>query len=451
MTGGRIAALYAIWALPLVLALAWIVPPWTNTDEPFHMLRAVSLAHGHIVGTSFDNPDTSGPAGSGGFSDNAIFEAFAGFAKMSWLEQQPNGQVTAALLKKSDAVKWHRDLGLAWFGSTAQYPPSFYLPDIAGYWIGRAAGMRVNATLMLSRCLNSIMFVAMSAAAIARARRLRLLLVTLLMLPMTLALAASANQDAGIIATTALVVAELDRIAADGRHAFGLELSAMAAGLAFVSGARPPYIGLLPLLTVAAPGRRGRLALIAAFGAVGVWCGLVALFVMRALGGSDPRGQFLRLVAHPALVLTIAVNSFAQSLGTYCWEFVGRLAWNDTPLPRLYLVLAYTAIALAACASTAGPGLGRRTVLAGTLFVAAAIFGVQYLDWTPLGMDHVVGVTGRYFLPPVIALGLALPNWRQGRHFTRPAHLAVALLGAVTPAVMLHHIVLHFYVVPGTL
>jgi hypothetical protein len=198
----RFALIYAVWALPLTIMLAVMVPPFTNADEPFHMLRAVALAHFHVIGKRFDNHCHNCPTGSGGESDMAVFYAFGPLSTLSWLPNQPDGQVSASMLAASNAVGWQKDAtGNVWFGSTAQYPPAFYVPDIAGYWIGRAAGLRVDATLCLCRCLNALTFVALAALAIARARRLRPILAALLMLPMTLALAASASQDAGIIAT----------------------------------------------------------------------------------------------------------------------------------------------------------------------------------------------------------------------------------------------------------
>jgi len=445
MSGRRIAALYAIWALPLLLVLSWVVPPWTNTDEPFHMLRAVQIAHGQIIGQRFENPDKTGPKGSGGLSDNAIFEAFAPLAKMSWLPDQPNGQVTRAMLAKSNTVKWHRDLGLAWFGATVRYPPFFYMPDIAGYWIGRAAGMHVNATLRLSRCLNALVFVAMAAVSIARARRLRLLLATLLMLPMTLALAASANQDGTMIAGMALIVAQLDRIAAENRRARPWEFTALVCGMAVIIAARPPYIGLLPILLAVAPGHRAKLSLLAAAGAIAAWCAAVAYYAMRPLNG-DPATKLLVLLAYPLSIFTIFAKTLHIYAATYAWQFVGLLAWNDTRLPLPYLALAYGTIVLAAAASMAGPGLRSRFVLPCTLLVAAIMFAVQYLDWTPAGADHVDGIFGRYFLPPALALGLALPAWCYASRLTVPAYLAIALFAVATPAIMVHHIAMHFYI-----
>jgi hypothetical protein len=440
-----LAIIYAVWALPLLITLVIVTPPWTVTDEPFHMLRAVSLAHGHIIGTRFANPDRTLPVASGGMSDGEIYAAFAGLARMSWLPDQPNGQVTAAMLRKSDAVKWSRLQWLTWFGSTAQYPPAFYLPDMLSYWVGRACGLHINTTLRLARGFNALLFVAGAALAIARARRLRLLMTAILMLPTSLALAASANQDAALFATTALVVAQLDRIADAARRPNGAELAWMAVGLTCVAAARPPYAFFLLLLVWRGTGMAGRAVCAAAAASVVAWCGLVAAYVMVPMGESHPAAQLALVLTDPMVIFAVAWNTLLLSSGTYAWEFVGKLGWNDFPLPAPYLGLAGVTLAMAALGSAAGPAAQRAKVIAGCILTVGAIFIVQFLDWTPPGTDHVTGVAGRYFIPIALVAGLALPQWPRAPSFRQPAILLLSLFAAVTPGVMLHHIVVHYY------
>jgi len=441
----RVALVYAAWALPLTIMLAVIVPPFTNTDEPFHMLRAVALAHLHVIGERFQGGCHNCSTGSGGASDMAVLYAFGPLAPMSWLPDQPDGQVKSALLAKSNAVTWQTNpTGNVWFGSTAQYPPAFYVPDIVGYWIGRAAGMRVDATLLLCRCLNAITFVAMAALAIARARRLRPILAALLMLPMTLALAASASQDAGMIATIALVVAHIERTIAEGRRFTKAELALLAAGLTCVVGARPPYYPILLLLLPAAPGRAGNIAAAAAAAVAGLWCLLIASFVMVPLGEGNPSAELAALLHDPASVFVIAANTLRNS-GSYAWEFIGKLAWNDRPLPAWFLGLAAMNVLIAAAASASGFRAGR-CVAAGVACSVMLIFAVQLFDWGPPGANHVIGVQGRYFIPLAIVMTLALPRLSAGARLQIPASALSMCLGVVTPAVMLNHVLHHFFI-----
>jgi uncharacterized membrane protein len=215
------ATLFAIWAFPLLLMIAVAMPPWMNSDEPFHMLRAVHVAHGGILGTRSAQKDWAG-----GPSDPAIYDAYGAMHRPSW---DRDAKVTQAELTASDAVKWHRETTPAWFGNTVQYAPFFYLPDAVSYWIGRALGLHVNLTLRLARIVNAVIFTLLSAIAIATARQTRPFLMAVLMLPMSLALGASASQDAILIPVAALTVAWLDRMIDEARTPSTLMLAALAA------------------------------------------------------------------------------------------------------------------------------------------------------------------------------------------------------------------------------
>jgi len=59
----------------------------------------------------------------------------------------------------------------------------------------------------------------------------------------------------------------------------------------------------------------------------------------------------------------------------------------------------------------------------------------------------VTGVVGRYFTPLAIASALALPSFAYAETARRKlAYAALAALAFITPATMLHHIALRFYV-----
>jgi hypothetical protein len=58
----------------------------------------------------------------------------------------------------------------------------------------------------------------------------------------------------------------------------------------------------------------------------------------------------------------------------------------------------------------------------------------------------VMGVEGRHFVPLALLVGLALPNLRWARWFQVPGCGALAAMGVVTPVVMVHHLVSHFYI-----
>jgi uncharacterized membrane protein len=76
----------------------------------------------------------------------------------------------------------------------------------------------------------------------------------------------------------------------------------------------------------------------------------------------------------------------------------------------------------------------------------ALVFALQYLSWTAPGSDLVDGVQGRYFIPVAVVFALAMPSWRGLGARARPfALVGLASLGVVTPVVVVHALVMRYY------
>jgi len=174
---------------------------------------------------------------------------------------------------------------------------------------------------------------------------------------------------------------------------------------------------------------------------------------MVPIGPSDPAAQLHNLMAHPELTVAIVRNTMLQSgtyaseFSTYASEFIGRLAWNDQPLPAAYLPLAGGVLGLAALAGMAGEVRRPAYTWLAVGFAVGTIMVLQYLDWTPPGRDRAEGVVGRYFNTLFLILSLALPSierWAPARRYA--SCVGLIILALVTPAVMAHHVVLRFYI-----
>jgi uncharacterized membrane protein len=432
------ALLFLLYAVPLLLAIALITPAWQEPDEPFHLLRAVQIAHGGLLGTR-------AWGSAGGDSDPAIYRAYE---PVRLVAMHGERRITRAALAASAAVRWQPSTVYTPFPNTAQYGPVFYMPQAAAYWLGRAGGLTVNHTLLLARVVNATLFALVAAAAIATARRTRPLLTALLLLPTTLFLAASAGQDSLLLACTALAVSLIDRATDEARAATPHASIILAAILTVIAMARPPYAGFLLLLLAITPRPqpRGIRLLLPATLIVLAWCIAVALQVSIRLGGGDIHQQLAFLAADPGRIPGIIATTARAFTLEYWVQFIGVLGWTDTRLPTAYIVLASVTLALAVLASTNGRPRQPLLVLVGVAFAVIAIFVLQYLTWTWPGQPLITGVLGRYFIAPAMILTLALPHipWR-GSKLIYAANAAIMLQAAVTPAVVLHALVSRYY------
>jgi uncharacterized membrane protein len=170
------------------------------------------------------------------------------------------------------------------------------------------------------------------------------------------------------------------------------------------------------------------------------------LHVSVRLGGADIARQLALLGADPWQIPRIAMATVRAFGVEYAVQFVGVLGWTDTRLPPVYIAGVGVVLLLTALAGTQGPARRPMLPLAGAIIATFAIFVLQYLTWTWPGQPMVTGVLGRYFLPVAMILALALPRLRI--RVGTIACYAVLAQAIVTPAVMLHSIILRYYIVP---
>ncbi len=434
-------AAFAAWLLPVLMMIALLTPPFQNSDEPTHVARIVQVAHGGLAGFRFMGM-------GGGISDPAVYQAFK---PVDPLAMHPEARSNAAELQASGSVRWGRAEDFVGFPNTALYPPTFYLPSAAAYWIGRAAKLHVDRTIQLMRMADALAFTAVAWMALATARRLRPLMAAILMLPMTLSLACAASQDSLMIAAVALAVGIIDRVTSETRDANVGELAWAAILLTAAGMARPPYLCLLPLLLLLRkrPDRAVLQALAAGAGCVLAWSAFVGMHTMVKLAGSDAARQLQLIVADPLMVPRVAWATLINLTGGYWRQFIGTLGWTDTPVPGAAIIAYSLVLVLAAVACGVGPARRAFVTCASVGAAIVAVFVIQYFTWSSPGQDVVAGVLGRYFLVPALAAGLALPALGRTAGLCRLASRAVLGVTAVaTPAVVAHTLVLRYYLAP---
>ncbi|KVC41550.1 hypothetical protein WS58_17965 [Burkholderia pseudomultivorans] len=260
----------------------------------------------------------------------------------------------------------------------------------------------------------------------------------------------SMSQETLIFPVAFLLVAYLDR--SIERAAVVKARSLILVGLALVLciSARPPYAGLLllllcPGLKVQVDGygwvRRGMAGLsIGLVGAAAVWWFSAAAWAPVPPPRSVP-GQLAYLIEHPAAIFEIAIATMRANGMFYLQSFVGILGWLNVHLTSRYYVAAGCAGVFAAIWSACAPAnvgvhsnANRACLIVSVLASVGMIFGALYLTWTVVQAPIVEGVQGRYFVPLVPVIGLAIagatPVGGPGAGGTITARLlAVALLG----------------------
>ncbi|AWN45427.1 hypothetical protein DK419_03085 [Methylobacterium terrae] len=442
-------AAFAALGLPLCLILAFLVPLGEVADESAHLLRAVALLDGQVVGHRETVTYSDGVARpAAGVTVDPAWEALS--------RGRPPAPHVNPIPDPMPALGRPAFLPLYTIGT---YFPGFYVPAALAIGAGQALGLSHAASALLGRLAGAAAYGALGFAALALARRGRALLFGVLVLPMGLSLAASFNQDALMIAACALAAALLT-----GEDPWRRRLAAVLVALVVL--AKPPYAAIAAMLLVPLPPRfwtspvvwrRVGTAVLAvlpgvawilytttqiatpvprlAYEAGPLWPGpRPAQFL-----GTDTRAQAQVLLAHPGLLLTLPAQCFFSLKRALILAAgaIGIFGWIDRMLPAA--IYAAWGLGLAGLALLCGRSVRVRWIDLGLLGAAALLTAwlvalSQYLSWTDVGDVRIYGPQGRYFLPLIPMLVLAVaprPAPATGLRWALVVGTAVAALDLV--------------------
>lgn len=422
--GATLARTYLVGALLLSSVLCFVTAPFFAPDEPAQSLRALALAHGHLLpqmpGEEAGDPEDSGAVAAMDAVDDI---------RMQWergnrdFHDRSYGPMSVADAARVGTMRWTGKQEFTGFGNTAVYPPLLYAPQMVGWRMGEALRLTIVGSLRLARLLTAWCAVLLGWAALRIAGGRGWMLLPLLLLPSVVFLEASCSQDALLLPSCALVAGLVVR-ALDGRR--GLSAGELAVGglcAGACAMARPPYLALALLLFVPAVEAGGGWrrwvrpagALAAAAVMCGGWMAAVARFGIDTADEADPARQMGFLRAHPVSGVAAVLRGTAEG----AWDFVHRglyvVGWNDL-LPH-HGVAAAVSVCLAALAVCA-PGVAvtrrssRALLMAAVLLPLLGISLAEYVIWTPPGLRTVYGVMPRYWFAALPAAMLLVASVR---------------------------------------
>ena len=261
---------------------------------------------------------------------------------------------------------------------------------------------------------------------------------------------ASASQDATLIAFTALAFALISKQIDIGAPLTLSRVAVLTLSLLIVSLGRPPYAALLLVLVTPRLIPRWKnfsawlpgVVLASLVAAVTLFWWLSAFTATRAVAfpnaanwAVNPKLQLLNMLHDPAIVVSLA--GFAVShAALYIAGMIGILGWSDTLFPATYY-LAMVLVVLTACIAELAHGKTAKKsltllLLASIFATIVAVFLIEYLTWTPVGVPEIIGVQGRYFIPLAIAAGIGLPRLLESATTYRWATAVVVLSQLLT-------------------
>lgn len=407
--------LFVLLALPVSCFMAWAMPPYFNVDETNHVMRAETVLQGQFFGAR----DADGS--SGGLIDTGLLVLLEQY----WpVMSQPGQLVTPDRMVAASAVAWTGETRFVHIPNTAIYPPTLYLPTMAGLWAGKGLDLSVAHSILLARLVNIAFAVGLVALALRLAAFGHAAMLGVLLWPLCLTQYAACSQDGLFIALAALYVALLSRAIADGRKATGVEFLGLAVITLLISMSRPANLALLLPLLLVMPGRIGRvpgwLALPPVLLLTAAWALHAVLFVqvMQVHGDVVPdlRGQLAHMATYPLAFPAALMATLCEWAWPYIVAMLGWVGWGQVNimLPDALYPAYLWAFGLLLALTALMPGnrpapTVKAGIAAGLLGTVLAIFLLQYLTFSAVGAGQVDGVQGRYFAPLALLLGLLVP------------------------------------------
>jgi uncharacterized membrane protein len=407
---------FAPLAVAAGLFMLFVTPPFQAPDESGHFYRAFQLSEGRIVAERDGNS-------VGGHLPQSLYEMASAFGEGSFKSSRKvNMQTFRSLL----GVPFEEEPRVfVNFWNTAVYSPVQYLPQVAGVWMGRAAGLSVLQMTYAGRLMNFLVWLVLVYLAVRTIPVFKWAVVMLALMPMHIFLAASMSGDAMTNGLALLLTALVMRVALSENRLPVATRVWVVVLCVLLSLSKLVYFPLSAMVLVVPANRFGGrqkkalfccLAIGAAVLAEALWACLIR-HTVTTIPGTQPREQILFMLSQPWAYLAVVAATLFSYWRAYIDMFIGVLGWLDTPLP-LWVYISYPAALAAVALADRGEGgpmrLWQKALLVVfCLVVGGMIVSLQYITSSQLKAGIVLGIQSRYFIPLALPVLLLLYNQKM--------------------------------------
>jgi uncharacterized membrane protein len=416
----RPASVFVLLSLVFGSAITIVIPPLRGPDEIAHFLRIYSYTRGELL------PAAEVDGRKGIFIERELYAQLLFFkdAGERFVRNREKGLRYGEIMQEHQQPdgalhEEEQDTRFMPFAGTEGYNPVAYAPYLIAAEIGNLLGLDFPKLLYLMRLVGVITFTAAAAYAIKLTPTLKWAFVFIAMLPVSVYNRSVLSAD-GAALSCALVITALSFCAVQQQG----RVWERSVWMTLCALSKPPQIVfvLLELMVARVTELRCRwrkLALVVApsfilspLWIIAVSADVAAWRLLEAetnpLEQFDPLWKLAYMWEHP-LHFPLAMWTALTVWGDRLWpELIGVLGWQDILLPPwAYLVLTVILLLVALQKlNLDDAGRVRAAVITGLTVVAyiVMVYLIFFITYTPLNIDHVRGVQGRYF---VIALPTA--------------------------------------------
>lgn len=387
------------------------IPAFNSPDEYSHYLRSYEVSRGHLT--------SEGNGGNDLFSYGRTFNSglVPDFSAKNHVSLWDIGENVDQQIDREKTQFYG-------FGNTALYAPTSYLPQAVGIRIADLFTDRPVVLAYAGRIANMLVFGLIFFLAIRLTPVGKNFLALLGLVPVNIQSANSMSADALALALTVALAAFVLAMRYNEKGVMQKrQLACMYALTGFLCLCKVVYMPFCLLLFLIPKERfksrknywfhvvcAGAMILILSFG----WLAIASGYLCESQPGVDTAAQLVGILKNPVAFVLTFVRSLDNFGVTYLTEMMGsNLGWLNIPVCSLlalgYLLLLVLQVSGNDDMSGNRLDLPAKSLLGGVSFlVFALIFVTLYGQWTAYGYDKILGVQGRYFLPLLFPLILAL-------------------------------------------
>lgn len=453
-----------IGAFPATNMLSW--------DDEIHYANALNLSY--VMNPEVSASDTMMQTVGGvepGFSDDAtlgrneiVFSRGRTWTQQEFAYDQAkrwSRQSISAFSSELDAHDIDQPVESAteFAPSIFNYSALSYVPAALGLWMGRLLGLSFTFTFALGKLFNLLCYTAIVFNAIRIIPVKKWLFLALGLLPTNIFLASNYSYDWFLTAFTMLAIAVIVRVICSGEKVRTRDLWLILICLFLAIAPKAVYFPIVGLIFLvprkAFQSRTQRRAFIAVAVAIVVYACLTFLLPVFFSGGAAYSDSRAGTGASPALQLAFILSeplSYLKILVSYLYHEFFALGNIETAFADYYymgqltevfptfqgvLLVCGSFIALTDSSERSAKLISAPSILWCTFMVlctAAFISSAIYVSFTEVGLNTVIGVQPRYFLPLLPLLGIFVFNFPLANHIPERAYgISVSLMSGGLP------------------
>lgn len=452
----RIKPEVAFLFIGLIFGMAFLfaTPPFQVSDEQSHFYKSLYLSDGHVIPEKVgNNVGVYVPANTIG-----IYEAVRDLP-FHVENKHTISEITTLLNIPLDK---HYKVFTSTLSeiSVITYSPLPYVASAFAIVIGELFNLPPLLLLYIGRLANLVLWLLLIYIAIKVTPVHKWVFLLLALMPMTIFQAASLSADSFTIGLSFLVIAVFLKLALDTEKIEKRDIGVLFLLVLGLALSKQIYFIIL-LLFFLIPSSKfgGNKRKLLTFVTVSlpilmvsaIWNFIAKNWYVPSISQVSVQGQISFIILHPFNFMYLLLSTLAGNLTSYLMMFVGTLGWLNNPvyLPT-WLICAYLFILILVSLLDKKDKiiqLNQKIISLITFsLISLLMLAVEYITYTPVGQNVIIGVQGRYFIPIAPMLLLLLYNKKIDYDIEKGLSVVIIIFIIISLIITLFEIIKRFYI-----